>query len=53
VDIPDIQTQIGKIHNHILIFQSEASDTERIIRLEDKKQNIHKEGDITAISITF
>jgi hypothetical protein len=53
VDTSDVQTEISKIPNKILILQSETGDTERILRLEEKTQNISLNLDAPAISNTL
>jgi hypothetical protein len=50
INLSDIQTEISKLSNDILILQNDPGEIERIIRLEDKTQNIGRNRDATTIS---
>jgi hypothetical protein len=53
VNLSDAQTEISKLSNDILILQNDPGEIERIVRLEDKTQNIGKINEITTISNTL
>jgi hypothetical protein len=50
VNISDIQIEISKLSNDILILQNDTGNHERILRFEDKTNNITRNGVITKIS---
>jgi hypothetical protein len=50
VNLSDVQTEISKLSNDIFIRQNDTENTERILRLEEKTNNISRNGYIPSIS---
>jgi hypothetical protein len=53
INLSDVQTEISKLSNGILIIQNDLGEIERIVRLEDKTQNIGRNEDTSTISNTL